>query len=97
MDTICDWHRIGLSEVLHCPSIVLLGQCAIILSGVRATVARKEGRVWSYFDVSVSNSLSGRDWELDQVPAVGDPTHIVQIGTGHRVSTGEGQRRVALQ
>ena len=30
--------------------------------------------------VSVSNSLSGRDWELDKVPAVGDPTHIVQIG-----------------
>ena len=47
--------------------------------------------------LSVSNSLSGRHWELDQVPAVGDPTHIVQLGTGHRVSAGEGQRRVALQ
>ena len=47
--------------------------------------------------LSVSNSLSGRHWELDQVPAVGDPTHIVQLGTGDRVSTGEGQRRVALQ
>ena len=47
--------------------------------------------------MSVSNSLSGRHWELDQVPAVGDPTHIVQLGTGHRVSAGEGQRRVALQ
>ena len=45
----------------------------------------------------VSNSLSGRSWELDQVPAVGDPTHIVQIGRGYGVSTGEGQRRVALQ
>src|SRR5580765_1636947 len=45
----------------------------------------------------VSNSLSGRDWELDQVPAVGDPTHIVQFGWGYRVSTGEGQWRVALQ
>src|SRR6202171_2751720 len=41
-------------------------------------------------DVSVSNSLSGRDWELDKVPAVGDPTHIVQLGTGDRVSAGEG-------
>src|SRR5260370_21262952 len=47
--------------------------------------------------VSVSNSLSGRHWELDQVPAVGDPTHVVQLGTGDRVSAGEGQRRVALQ
>ena len=47
--------------------------------------------------VSVSNSSSGGDWELDEVPAVGDPTHMVQIGWGHRVSTGEGHRRVALQ
>ena len=47
--------------------------------------------------LSVSNSLSGRHWELDQVPAVGDPTDIVQFGTGHRVAAGEGQRRVALQ
>ena len=28
---------------------------------------------------------------------MGDPTHMVQIGRNHRVSTGEGQRRVALQ
>ena len=48
-------------------------------------------------DLSVSNSLSSRHWELDQVPAVGDPTDIVQFGTGHRVAAGEGQRRVALQ
>ena len=47
--------------------------------------------------MSVSNSLSGRHWELDQVPAVGDPTDIVQLGTGHRVAASEGQRRVALQ
>ena len=47
--------------------------------------------------LSVSNSLSGRHWELDQVPAVGDPTDIVQFGTGHHVSANEGRRRVALQ
>ena len=47
--------------------------------------------------MSVSNSLSGRHWELDQVPAVGDPTDIVQFGMGHHVSANEGQRRVALQ
>ena len=45
----------------------------------------------------VSNSWSGGDGELDEVPAVGDPAHIVQIGRDHRVLTGEGQRRVALQ
>ena len=47
--------------------------------------------------VSISNSLSGRHGELDHVPAVGDPTDIVQLGTGHHVSADEGQRRVALQ
>ena len=66
-------------------------------------VAGLQGRHQDLFDigaealVSVSNSLSGRHWELDQVPAVGDPTDIVQFGTGHRVAAGEGQRRVALQ
>jgi hypothetical protein len=60
---------------------------------LRDALSRSMGRA----TVSVSNSLSGRQWKLDQVPAVGDPTHIVQIGRGHRVSTGEGQRRVALQ
>jgi hypothetical protein len=29
--------------------------------------------------LSVSNSLSGRHWDLDKVPAVGDPAHIVQF------------------
>ena len=33
--------------------------------------------------LSVSNSWSGRHWELDQGPAVGDRTDIVQLGTGH--------------
>ena len=47
--------------------------------------------------LSVSNSLSGRHWELDHVPAVGNLTDIVQLDTGHQVSADEGQRRVALQ
>ena len=52
-----------------------------------------------FFDtnLSVSNSLSGGDWELDEVPAVRDPTHVAQIGRGHRVSTDNGQGCVALQ
>ena len=48
-------------------------------------------------NLSVSNSSSGCDGELDQVPAMGDPTHMVQIGRGYRRSIAEGQRRVALQ
>jgi hypothetical protein len=28
-------------------------------------------------DRYVASSLSGREWELDQVPAVGDPTLII--------------------
>jgi len=45
----------------------------------------------------VANSLSGGNWELDEVPTVRDPTHMVQSHRDHGVSTGEGQRRVALQ
>ena len=59
---------------------------------------RRQTHLWHPEDhLSVSNSLSGRHWELDQVPAVGDLTDIVQLGTGHHVSAGEGQRRVAFQ
>ena len=63
-------------------------------------VATAPNQIWSW-DItklkgpipylSVSNSLSGRHWELDQVPAVGDRTDIVQLGTGHHVSAGEGR------
>ena len=35
-------------------------------------------------NVSVSNSSSGRRWKLDHAPAVGDPTHMVEFGTGRR-------------
>ena len=49
------------------------------------------------FRLSVSNSLSGGDRELDEVPAVGDPAHVAQIGKGLRVSTDERRRRVSLQ
>ena len=46
----------------------------------------------------VSNSsLSGSDWELDEVPTVGDPPDLSQIRRGYRVFPGERQRRVALQ
>jgi len=49
---------------------------------------------WSLW---VSNSLSGSNWELDEVRTVGNPTHVAQIGRGHRVSTAARQRRVTLQ
>ncbi len=47
--------------------------------------------------LSVSNSLSGRYWEPDQVLQWETQLYIVQLGTGHGVFTGERQRRVALQ
>jgi hypothetical protein len=46
--------------------------------------------------LSVSNSWSGGDGELDEVPAMGDPAHMIQVGRDRRVSTGEGQRRMAV-
>ena len=48
-------------------------------------------------NLSVSNSLSGGDWELDEIFAMGDPAHVVQISRDRRVPTGEGQRGVARQ
>ena len=39
---------------------------------------------WRHSGVSVSNSSSGRRWKLDHAPAVGDPTHMVEFGTGRR-------------
>ena len=65
-----------------------------------AVMSRRGWRTWArgVRPVVISTtSWSGRHWELDQVPAVGDLTDIVQLGTGHHVSVGEGQRRVALQ
>jgi len=47
--------------------------------------------------LSVSNSLSGRDRQLDELPAVGDPAHLPQVFRRDRVFINEGQRRVALQ
>ena len=47
--------------------------------------------------LSVSNSLSGGNRELDEIPAVGHPAHRAQIDRGDGVSSGEGQRRVAVQ
>src|SRR4051794_6726805 len=47
--------------------------------------------------LSVSNSSSGGDWQLDEVAAVRDPPHLAQVGMGDREFINDGQRRVALQ
>jgi hypothetical protein len=41
--------------------------------------------------------VSCGDGKLDKVPAMGDPAHMIQVGRDRRVSTGEGQRRLARQ
>jgi hypothetical protein len=38
----------------------------------------------------VSNSSSRGDWELDEVPAVRDPAHMIQVRRDHGVSTADG-------
>ncbi len=57
---------------------------------VRAGAAER-GTLW------VSNSLSGRRWQLNQVPAVRCPPYVVEVRTGYRVSARHGERRVAVQ
>ena len=52
--------------------------------------------LWSV-DLWVSNSLSGRRWQLNQVPAVRCPPYVVEVRTGYRVSARHGERRVAVQ
>ena len=64
---------------------------------LRPTADTILGDLSAFCPLSVSNSLSGGDRELDEVPALGDRTHMVEIGRGQRVSTGEGQRRAAAQ
>ena len=61
------------------------------------TILRISRSYWVVRCLSVSNSISGGDRELNEVPAVGNPTHLVQIGRRHCVSVGERLRRVALQ
>ena len=43
-------------------------------------------------DLWVSNSLSGRHWQLNQTPAVRHPPHIVEVCPGHRAFAGDGSR-----
>jgi hypothetical protein len=50
-------------------------------------------QIFTSWNLSVLNSLSGCDRQLDEVPAMRDPPHLVQIGRGHRGSEGERQRR----
>ena len=45
----------------------------------------------------VSNSLSGRHGEVDQVSAVRDPANLVQLGTTRSGFSGGDRWRVAIQ
>ena len=49
-----------------------------------AVAVEDERAAWVTACLSVSNSSSGRRWKLDHAPAVGDPTHMVEFGTGRR-------------
>ena len=65
---------------------------ACVTAAFRSLVERLNAlRLW------VSNSLSGRRWQLHQVPAVRCPPYVVEVRTGYRVSARHGERRVAVQ
>ena len=70
---------------------------SLILSSSEEEPSLEQKEIEHLLALSVSNSWSGGYGELDEVPAVRDPTHAAQIGKGHGVSTGKGQRCVALQ
>jgi hypothetical protein len=55
------------------------------MGSIRCTTA-------GFVAVPVSNSWSGGDPGLDQVPAVGDFVHEVQVGSGHFVSSAKVDR-----
>ena len=63
------------------PAYLLDRQDRAITSARPRSVSRHVGRPRR---LSVSNSSSGRRWKLDHAPAVGDPTHMVEFGTGRR-------------
>jgi hypothetical protein len=50
----------------------------------------RPGRLIRSAIVWVSNSSSRSDWELDEVPAVTDPAHMIQVRRDHGVSTVDG-------
>ena len=62
-----------------------------------ATLVERRSRYVCLVRVWVSNSLSGRRWQLNQVPAVRCPPYVVEVRTGYRVSARHGERRVAVQ
>ena len=103
-ETVSSWRQY-IAALLHESSLartmptdrILTDRCDYDTGRPRAVIRLRISQPRTASLLSVSNSLSGRHWELDQVPAVGDLTDIVQLGTGHHVSADEGQRRVAFQ
>ena len=84
--------RLGVdaSGLLHLQAVPA-GRVAYSLTSVLALG-------WQIVEImSVSNSLSGGNRELHEVPAVRSPIDVVQIGGGHRAFTAKRERRVALQ
>jgi integrase-like protein len=73
----------GLGNELIAPKTTSIGTGPVRSGAVRGSAA-------------CSSSTTARPRSLS-VPAVGDPTHVVQLGAGDRVAAGERQRRVAFQ
>jgi hypothetical protein len=78
--------RTLMAQSFNMRTLETTGEAAPIAEQVDA------GVIGDVFGLSVSNSSSGGDWELDEAPAVRDPAHMVQIGRDRRAPTCEGQR-----
>ena len=74
----------GSVEPAHRASSGLIPEERRVPGGSTSSCLRREGLRTTVGIVSVSNSSSGRRWKLDHAPAVGDPTHMVEFGTGRR-------------
>ena len=73
----------GASDPLHDGHIEYFRQARALGTPLLCSIA-SDDYVASKHRLSVSNSSSGRRWKLDHAPAVGDPTHMVEFGTGRR-------------
>ena len=77
-------------EAFEAPDDIAFGpaasspSCDVVDGRLVESHADDDGSIEGGVGLSVSNSSSGRRWKLDHAPAVGDPTHMVEFGTGRR-------------
>jgi hypothetical protein len=99
-----------LRQLMLQPTMDTVGDYVGLVSLLLTLRTWARSRTALRFEVRLPMSTTNRDTsgvqitprnalKRDQIDflAVGDPTHIAQVATGHRLSASESQRRVALQ